>query len=87
MEMWRTGIEAAEEALGVYQRTGDRHREAAVHNNLADLLHRAGRGEEAMAHLKEAVAIFADVGTEPGAFEPAVWKLVERWLTKPLRPE
>ena len=41
-------------------------------NNLADLLHRAGRGEEAMAHLKEAVAIFADVGTEPGAFEPAV---------------
>jgi tetratricopeptide (TPR) repeat protein len=71
------GIGAAEEALGVYQRTGDRHREAAVHNNLADLLHAAGRGEEAMAHLKEAVAIFADVGTEPGAFEPAVWKLAE----------
>jgi DNA-binding SARP family transcriptional activator len=71
------GIEAAEEALDVYQRTGDRHREAAVHNNLADLLHRAGRGDEAMAHLKEAVAIFADVGTDPGAFEPAVWKLAE----------
>jgi tetratricopeptide (TPR) repeat protein len=71
------GIEAAEEALDVYQRTGDRHREAAVHNNLADLLHRAGRGNDAMAHLKEAVSIFADVGTEPGAFEPAVWKLAE----------
>jgi tetratricopeptide (TPR) repeat protein len=71
------GIEAAKQALGAYQLTGDRHREAAVHNNLADLLHRAGRGDEAMAHLKEAVAIFAEVGTEPGAYEPAVWKLAE----------
>ena len=71
------GIEAAEQALDVYRRIGDRHREAAVHNNLADMLHKAGRGEEAMAHLKEAVAIFAEVGTEPGAYEPAVWKLAE----------
>ena len=71
------GIEAAEQALDVYRRIGDRHREAAVHNNLADMLHKTGRGEAAMAHLKQAVAIFAEVGTEPGAYEPAVWKLAE----------
>ena len=36
------GIEAAEQALDVYRRIGDRHREAAVHNNLADMLHKTG---------------------------------------------
>jgi DNA-binding SARP family transcriptional activator len=55
---------------------GDRHREAALHNNLADLLQALGRSEEAMGHLKRAVAIFAEVG-EPGEMEPAIWKLVE----------
>jgi hypothetical protein len=34
-----------------------------------------GRREEAMAHLKQAAAIFAEVG-EPGALEPEIWKLV-----------
>lgn len=53
---------------------GDRHREAALANNQADLLHAAGRHEEAMAALKEAVALFAEVG-EAGAMEPEIWKL------------
>ncbi len=56
---------------------GDRHREAALHNNLADLLHALGRGEEAMEHLKLAVGIFADVG-ERDQLQPEIWKLV-RW--------
>ena len=55
---------------------GDRHREAALHNRLADLLHAAGREEEAMAELKAAVAIFAEVG-EQGKLEPEIWKLSE----------
>ncbi|MBA2312740.1 MAG: AAA family ATPase, partial [Actinobacteria bacterium] len=55
---------------------GDLHREAALHNNLADLLHEVGREEEAMRHLKKAVALFAEVGgEEPG--QPEIWKLVE----------
>src|SRR4051812_35181331 len=56
---------------------GDRHREAALHNNLADLLHETDRPEEAMEQLKRAVAIFADVGAE-GEPQPEVWKLA-RW--------
>ncbi len=55
---------------------GDRHREAALHNNLADLLHEAAREEEAMSHLKRAVAIFAEVGADE-APAPEIWKLVE----------
>jgi DNA-binding SARP family transcriptional activator len=62
-------------ALELCARQGDRHREAALHNNLADLLHMGGQHGEAMAHLKQAVAIFAEVG-EPGTLEPEIWKLV-----------
>ena len=53
---------------------GDRHREAALANNAADLLHAAGRHDDAMAALKEAVALFAEIG-EDGAMEPEIWKL------------
>lgn len=55
---------------------GDRHREAALHNNIADLLRSRGDTDQAMAHLKQAVAIFAEVG-EPGVLTPEVWQLVD----------
>ena len=55
---------------------GDRHREAALRNNLADLLHTSGRGDEAMDELKLAVAIFAEIGEE-GRLEPEIWKLTD----------
>ena len=55
---------------------GDRHREAALENNLADLHHAAGRDEEAMTHLKRAVAIFAEVGADEATRLPEIWKLV-----------
>jgi tetratricopeptide (TPR) repeat protein len=64
------------EALRLCAEEGDRHRQAALHNNLADLLHARGEGDEAMHHLKLAVAIFADVGAV--ADEHAeIWKLVQ----------
>jgi hypothetical protein len=47
-----------------------------LHNNLADLLHAAGRQEESMEHLKRAVEIFAEVG-ERGELQPEIWELVE----------
>lgn len=56
---------------------GDRHREAALHNNLADFHHRAGQPEAAMSHLKQAVAIFAEIGGDGAARQPEIWKLVE----------
>ena len=70
-------IEAGEAALAVLERVGDRHQLAALHNNLADTLHQAGRRELSRAHLTESVRLFADVGLEPGTFEPEIWKLSE----------
>jgi tetratricopeptide (TPR) repeat protein len=70
-------MELTESALELCAVQGDRHREAALHNNLADLLHEAGRSDEAMSHLKQAVAIFAEVGADAGVAQPEIWKLVE----------
>jgi DNA-binding SARP family transcriptional activator/tetratricopeptide (TPR) repeat protein len=70
-------IELTRDALAGCERQGDRHRQAALENNLADLLHAVGRSEEAMEHLKRAVALFAEVGGTPGELEPEIWKLVE----------
>ena len=69
-------IELTQAALRLCVSLGDRHREAALRNNLADLLHEAGRSDEAMAQLTDAVRIFAEIG-EPGAMQPEIWKLVE----------
>ncbi len=70
-------IELTQTALDLCQAQGDRYRQAALHNNLANLLHQAGQSEQAMEHLKQAVAIFADIGEETGALQPEIWKLVE----------
>ena len=64
-------------ALALVGLEGDRHREAALHNNLADLLQKDLRTDEAMEHLKQAVTIFAEVGNENGEMLPEIWKLVE----------
>jgi DNA-binding SARP family transcriptional activator len=71
------GLEFAQEALSLISSQGDRHRLAALHNNLADLLHAAGKAEEAMAHLKQAVAIYAEIGGEGEMWQPEIWKLTE----------
>jgi tetratricopeptide (TPR) repeat protein len=65
------------DALARCERQGDRHRQAALENNLADLLHAEGRLDEAMEHLKRAVSLFAEVGGNPDELEPEIWKLVE----------
>jgi DNA-binding SARP family transcriptional activator/predicted ATPase len=70
-------LELTERAFTLCSRQGDRHREAALHNNLADLLHRAGRSDEAMAQLKLAAALFAEIGGDAGEMQPEVWMLVE----------
>ena len=55
---------------------GDRHREAALENNLADLFHAAGRTEQSMEHQLRAVSIFAEVGGDERTQLPEIWKLV-----------
>jgi hypothetical protein len=67
----------ANHALALSSAQGDRHREAALHNNLADLYHAAGRSADALAHLKQAVTIYAEIGVEGGTVQPEIWKLTE----------
>ena len=69
-------LELTEAALKVCASQGDRHREAALENNLADLHHDAGREDESMAHLKRAVALFSEVGADDATRLPEIWKLV-----------
>jgi len=70
-------IELTRDALRRCERQGDVHRQAALENNLADLFHAEGRADEAMDHLKRAVALFAEIGGRPGDLQPEVWKLIE----------
>jgi predicted ATPase len=56
---------------------GDRHWEAALRNNLADTFHQLGDEEQAMNQLKQAVAIYAEIGQETGQWQPEIWKLME----------
>jgi DNA-binding SARP family transcriptional activator/tetratricopeptide (TPR) repeat protein len=69
-------LAVAAEALELGIELGDQHRVAALHTNIADLLHASGQGEAAMTHLKEAARRFAsvDVGDAP---RPEIWTLVE----------
>jgi DNA-binding SARP family transcriptional activator/RecA/RadA recombinase len=72
----REALTAAADALELGRELGDQHRVAALHTNLADLLHADGQGDAAMTHLKEAARRFAsvDVGDAP---RPEIWTLVE----------
>ena len=70
-------IACAQAALDLCITLGDRHREAALHNHLADLLHAADRSTEATAHVRQAVLIYAEIGVEAGVVQPEIWKLTE----------
>lgn len=72
-----SAIDRAKEALDQAVRSGDRHRIAALHDTLADMFHAGGDEEAAMGELKQAVAMFAEVGEDPGSYEPEVWLLKE----------
>lgn len=64
-------------ALDQCSRQGDQHHQAALHNNLADLYHAMGQPEAAMTHLKQAVQLFALVGSSAEKTAPEIWKLAE----------
>lgn len=67
-------IALAREALRLGLEHGDRHRAAALHTNLADLLHAAGGQEEALEHLTMAARLFAAVD-DVERRRPEIWKL------------
>ncbi len=70
-------VTCAQAALDLSVTLGDRHHEAALHNHLADLLHAANRSTEAMAHVRQAVLIYAEIGVEAGTVQTEIWKLSE----------
>lgn len=43
--------------------------------NLADIHHALGDDTESRSHLHRAIRLFAEVGIEPGGWEPAIWSL------------
>jgi DNA-binding SARP family transcriptional activator len=67
----RHGTAAAETCREI----GDRHLEGAVENHLADILHAAGRDDDAMVHLRRAVEAFAEVERDPTEPDPGIWML------------
>ena len=66
-----------EGALLQCQHYGDRHWEAALQNNLADLYHKLSNEDASMAHLKAGITILAEIGREAGDWQPEIWKLSE----------
>ena len=65
-------------ALELCALQGDRHREAALHSNLADLYHISGNEALSMAHLKQSVVILSEIGaSEADRPRPEIWKLTE----------
>jgi tetratricopeptide (TPR) repeat protein len=70
-------VRLEQEALQISEALGDRHRSAALHSNLADMLHQAGDEQSAREHLKQSAALFAEVGVASGSYEPEIWKLVD----------
>ena len=62
-------------ALADCRRIGDRHLEAAVENHLGDLLHAAGRDDDARDHQRRAAAAFAELGGDPADPDPGIWML------------
>jgi hypothetical protein len=70
-------LEHLEDALRTCRLLGDHHQEAALLTNAADVLRVTDRTSEAVARVKAAVAILADIGAEMGSLEPEIWKLTE----------
>lgn len=70
-------LEPARQALVLAREIGDRHRQAALHDRLADIHHMAGRPVESDAASTEAAGLFASInGVE--RWEPEIW-LFDRW--------
>ncbi len=71
-------VALAREALAIAVESGDRHLMAALHNTLADALHRAGDEAGSRRALTEAVTLFSGITTtDAEPWVPEVWLLTE----------
>jgi hypothetical protein len=69
-------LEVANRALEAGSRLGDQHRLAALHTNLADILHAQGREDAAREYVLESALRFAILDSSDER-QPAIWELVE----------
>jgi len=77
MEQYGPAIDLTQQALALCRLHGDRHLEAALHSNLADLFHYSGQIEQSREHLRTSVEILAEIGSEDTTIHPEIWKIVE----------
>jgi len=84
LELAEGVLDAAEarprEALTLATATADRHHEAALRNNLADVLNAAGRRSDAIVEVARSATILAELGGLGAASReptPEVWRLVD----------
>jgi tetratricopeptide (TPR) repeat protein len=70
-------IELGREALDLAVLQGDRHREAALHSNLADFLQALGQSDAALRHLRASAVIYGEIGVVAGEHQAEIWKLFE----------
>lgn len=73
---YEAAIRMVDRAIEIASRTGQRHREAALRNLAADIYHRSDQRELSERAQTEAIALFAEVGSD--LLEPEVW-LLSRW--------
>jgi predicted ATPase len=73
----RRSLEFLNEALEACTLLGDHHQRAALLTNSADVLRATGDLSGAVARMKEAAAILAEIGAELGSLQPEIWKLTE----------
>ena len=72
----RLNGETVREAIAIAERTGHKHREAALWSHMADIHHAVGRESDARDALTRSVSLFAEI--DAGVLEPELW-LLSRW--------
>lgn len=69
-------LSVAKRALFLGIVAGDQQREAALHNNLADLLEATGEHEEALFHIRQAFILYSELGLNAETITSSVWDIL-----------
>ncbi len=77
LHFYQAAIAALNEAIQLCQRYGDRHYEAALRSNLADMLHQSGDETAAQEQIRQSVTIYADIGQAHDSWQAEIWQLME----------
>jgi DNA-binding SARP family transcriptional activator/predicted ATPase len=70
-------VAALRAAIQLCRRYGDRHYEAALRSNLADMYHQAGDDTAAREQIRQSVTIYAEIGQAHDSWQAEIWQLME----------